>query len=86
MRKLIAAIREGMADGSVRSDVGAVDAVAIAMWGFMHGVIQIAATREGMLAHRNTSAAALYEQAMAMDHAQHRPAVNTAHRSPARIR
>ncbi len=64
--QLIAAIREGMADGSVRSDVGAVDAVAIAMWGFMHGVIQIAATREGMLAHRNTSAAALYEQAMAM--------------------
>jgi hypothetical protein len=36
------------------------------MWGFMHGVIQIAATKEGLLAHRNTSAAALFEQAMAM--------------------
>jgi AcrR family transcriptional regulator len=64
--RLITAIREGMLDGSIRKDVGQPDAVAIAMWGFMHGVIQIAATREGLLAHRNTSAAALFEQAMAL--------------------
>ncbi len=64
--ELIAAIRDGIADGSVRADIGAPDAVAIAMWGFMHGVIQIAATKEGLLAHRNTSRTELYEQAMAM--------------------
>jgi AcrR family transcriptional regulator len=63
---LIAAIHDGMADGSVRADVGAPDAVAISLWGFMHGVIQIAATKEALLAHRNTTSAALYEHAMAL--------------------
>jgi TetR/AcrR family transcriptional regulator len=63
---IIAAIREGMADGSIRADIGSPDAVAISMWGFMHGVIQIAATKEGLLAHRNTTREELYEQAMAL--------------------
>lgn len=64
--QLTAAIRDGIADGSVRADVGDPNAVAIALWGFMHGVIQIAATKEGLLVHRNTTAAALYEHAMAL--------------------
>jgi TetR/AcrR family transcriptional regulator len=63
---LTATIREGIADGSIRADIGDPDAVAVALWGFMHGVIQIAATKEALLVHRNTSAAALYEHAMAL--------------------
>jgi AcrR family transcriptional regulator len=64
---LTATIREGIADGSVRADIGSPDAVAVALWGFMHGVIQIAATKEALLIRRNTSAAALYEHAMALN-------------------
>jgi TetR/AcrR family transcriptional regulator len=63
---LTATIREGIADGSIRADIGSPDAVAVALWGFMHGVIQIAATKEALMARRNTSAAALYEHAMAL--------------------
>jgi AcrR family transcriptional regulator len=64
--QLIAAIRDGIADGTVRADVGPPDAVAMALWGFMHGVIQIAATKQALLARRDTSSAQLYEHAMAL--------------------
>ncbi|MEO6185117.1 MAG: TetR/AcrR family transcriptional regulator [Steroidobacteraceae bacterium] len=63
---LIAAIRDGIADGTVRADVGPPDAVAVALWGFMHGVIQIAATKAGLLIHRNTDAVQLHEHALAL--------------------
>jgi AcrR family transcriptional regulator len=64
--QLIQAICDGIADGSVRPDVGAPDAVAMALWGFMHGVIQIAATKPALLARRDTSPDQLYEHAMAL--------------------
>src|SRR5689334_12733839 len=60
------AIRDGMADGSIRSDVGLPDAVGVVLWGFMHGVIQIAVTKAGLLEHRNTNAEQLYDQALAL--------------------
>jgi AcrR family transcriptional regulator len=60
------AIRDGIADGSIRPDMGSPDAVAIALWGFMHGVIQIANTKGALLVHRNTDALQLYEQALAL--------------------
>ncbi len=63
---MTATIREGIADGSIRPDVGAPDAVAIALWGFMHGVIQIAATKSALLARRNTHATELFAHAMAI--------------------
>ena len=65
-QQLTATIREGIADGSIRADVGAPDAVAIALWGFMHGVIQIAATKPALLVHRNTDAAQVFQHAMAL--------------------
>lgn len=65
-QRMTATIRDGIDDGSIRADVGAPDAVAIALWGFMHGVIQIAATKPALLVHRNTHAAQLYEHAMAL--------------------
>jgi hypothetical protein len=61
---MTAAIRDGMADGSMRADIDAPDAVAIALWGFMHGVIQIASTRGALLARRNTDTLQLYDQAV----------------------
>ena len=57
------AIREGIADGSIRGDVGNADAVAIVLWGFLHGVIQLVATKGAILAQRGVSPEQLFEQA-----------------------
>jgi TetR/AcrR family transcriptional regulator len=57
------AIRAGIADGSIRGDVGDADAVAIVLWGFMHGVIQLVATKGAMLATRGVTPELLFEQA-----------------------
>ena len=63
---LTAALRDGIADGSIRSDVGNLDAVAISLWGFMHGAIQIAATKPALLVHRNTHSEQVLDQALAL--------------------
>lgn len=60
------AIRQGVEDGSIRQDVGAPDAVAIALWGFMHGVIQIANTKGALLVHRNADTLQLYDHALTL--------------------
>jgi TetR/AcrR family transcriptional regulator len=63
---MTASIRDGIVDGSIRPDIGNADAVAIVLWGFMHGVIQIAATKAGLLHHRGTDAQQIYDQALAL--------------------
>lgn len=60
------AIREGMADGSIRTDVGDADAVATVLWGFMHGVIQLVASKGPVLQQRQISPEQLFAQAMAL--------------------
>lgn len=60
------AIRQGIEDGSIRPDVGSPDAVAIALWGFMHGVIQIANTKGALLVHRNADTLQLYDHALTL--------------------
>lgn len=39
------AIEQGFADGSIRSDLGAPMLASIALWGFTHGIIQLAANK-----------------------------------------
>lgn len=46
---LVEALRTGMQDGSIRPDVGDPLTTAIALWGFAHGIIQLAATKAEML-------------------------------------
>jgi AcrR family transcriptional regulator len=60
------ALRDGIADGSIRSDLGSADAVAVALWGFMHGVIHIANTKAALLSLRNTDALQLYDEAVVL--------------------
>ena len=38
-----------MADGSIRADLGDPMATAVALWGYTHGMIQVAAKKETML-------------------------------------
>jgi len=61
---MTAAIHRGIADESIRADVGDPDAVAITLWGFMHGTIQVTATKGALLVRRGTSAEALFDQAL----------------------
>ena len=46
---LVEAIRTGTQDGTIRSDLGDPLMTAIALWGFAHGIIQLASTKVEML-------------------------------------
>ena len=45
LRVIAASIEQGFADGSIRSDLGAPMLTSIALWGFSHGIIQLAANK-----------------------------------------
>jgi AcrR family transcriptional regulator len=47
-RAIATAITTGVADGSIRSDVGDPDSVSAALWSFIYGVLQFAAGRSSM--------------------------------------
>lgn len=63
---LIAAINRGIADGSIRQDVGSPVLVATTLWAFMHGVLQLAQTKANVLAHDGIVVDALISQAITM--------------------
>ena len=48
---IVAALNRGVADGSVRPDIGDPYLTALSLWAFTHGVIQIAATKAGGMRH-----------------------------------
>jgi AcrR family transcriptional regulator len=67
VRKLMQdALELGIRDGSIRSDVGEAKAVTVCLWGFIHGIIVLAAAKAKMLAHDGLDMATLLEQAMLM--------------------
>lgn len=59
-------IERGIADGSIRKDVGKPAVVGLALWGFTHGIIQIAATKGVQIARQGVSTQELIEQAFLM--------------------
>jgi AcrR family transcriptional regulator len=63
---VIEAILQGQSDGSVRPDLGDPKVTAIALWGFSHGLIQIAMNKAHVLAHENIAVPQLIEQAIRM--------------------
>jgi AcrR family transcriptional regulator len=66
-RKLMVAVIEaGIRDGSIRSDVGDPKLVSTALWGFMHGVLQLASTKANHLAHDGIATRDLVEHALLM--------------------
>jgi AcrR family transcriptional regulator len=46
---IVAALERGIADGSVRADIGDPYLTSVALWAFSHGVVQIAATKSGQM-------------------------------------
>jgi AcrR family transcriptional regulator len=63
---MIAALQAGMDDGSIRRDLGDPVTVCVSLWAFMHGLIQLSATRSRELELRGIGAAALLEQSLNM--------------------
>jgi len=63
---MVAVLEAGVRDGSIRADIGNRMLAATALWGFTHGVIQLAVTKAKLLAHHGVDGRELLEQAMAM--------------------
>jgi len=63
---MVTALTNGLKDKSVRADVGDLKAVAIVLWGFTHGVLQLAATKAKVLARDGVETRHLLEQALVM--------------------
>jgi hypothetical protein len=59
-------LEAGMGDGSIRPDVGQAPAVAIALWGFLHGVIQLAASKANPVGRRGVSIRSLLDQGLSL--------------------
>lgn len=62
----VRAIEHGIADGSIRADVGPPLLVAVTLWGFMHGIIQLTSTKSQALAADGISVRLLVDQAIAL--------------------
>src|SRR5215471_11173943 len=60
----IAAIVQGQQDGSIRSDLGDPKMSSFALWGFTHGLIQIAMNKANALARRGIAVPELIDQAV----------------------
>jgi AcrR family transcriptional regulator len=65
LQSMIATTLEtGMHDGSIRADAGQPAAVAIVLWGFLHGVIQVASSKANLVGRRGVSIRNLLDQGL----------------------
>lgn len=63
---VVASLAAGQRDGSIRADVGDLQVTSRVLWGFTHGLTQIAITKVGPLAEAGISVTQLTQQAIAM--------------------
>jgi AcrR family transcriptional regulator len=63
---LVSVLETGVRDGSIREDIGNRMVAAMVLWGFTHGVIQVATTKAKVLAHHGVEGRELLDKAMEM--------------------
>ena len=63
---LVDTLRLGLADGSIRPDIGDVDIVSIATWAFSHGLVRIATAKGADLRERGVSVDQLIAESIGM--------------------
>jgi len=63
---VVAALRAGQQDGTIRKDLGDLNVTARVLWGFNHGLIQIAMTKADALAQSGISVQQLTQQAISL--------------------
>lgn len=61
---IVDSINRGVADGSIRKDLGNPYVTALALWAFSHGLIQIVANKGGQIEHEGTPVQAFIEHAL----------------------
>ena len=57
-------IEEGKRDGSIAASAGSPVAIAMTLWGFMHGIIQLISTKGGVLGEYGLNSRMLVDQAL----------------------
>jgi AcrR family transcriptional regulator len=63
---MVSVLESGVRDGSIRADLGDPRAVANALWGMTHGVVQLVSTKAKVLAHHGVDGRAVIEQTITM--------------------
>jgi Tetracyclin repressor-like, C-terminal domain len=63
---VVDALATGQRDGTIRQEIGDLQVISRVLWGFMHGLIQIAITKGEPLAEQGISVQQLAQQALAM--------------------
>jgi AcrR family transcriptional regulator len=63
---IVAVLDQGVEDGSIRADLGNRIVAATALWGFMHGVIQVASTNAQLIARSGMPSRELLHQTLRM--------------------
>jgi AcrR family transcriptional regulator len=63
---MVEVIKAGIVDGSIRADVGHPNIVSNVLWGFTHGVLQLAATKANELLHDGVTVRDFVEHALLM--------------------
>ncbi len=64
---IVASLSRGVADGSIRADIGDPYLTSLALWAFSHGVVQIAATKSGQMAREGIAVQRFFDHAIAME-------------------
>jgi TetR/AcrR family transcriptional regulator len=63
---IVASLNRGIADGSIRKDLGDPYLTALSLWAFTHGVIQIAATKSGLMQREGIAVQQFFDQSILM--------------------
>jgi hypothetical protein len=66
MTVMVTALEDGVKDGSIRADLGNRVVAATSLWGFTHGVIQVASTNGRLIALSGLARRELLLQALRM--------------------
>lgn len=61
---MVGCIERGIADGSVRADIGPPALAALTLWGYMHGIILLAKTKAVVIEHRGFQTDQLIDHAL----------------------
>jgi AcrR family transcriptional regulator len=77
---MIRAIETGMKDGSIRSDIPEPMLVALTLWGFVHGIIQVAQTKGAFIEQWGYGVQQLMDNAIGMGTAALRPGTDASRR------
>jgi AcrR family transcriptional regulator len=63
---IVDSLNRGIADGSIRADIGDPYVTALTLWAFTHGMIQIASTKGGQIEHEGTSVQSFIEHGLGL--------------------